>query len=112
VLEMAEPNFNFVQDFDKKITGGFIFLALPQALSKTLMEEDLVYLRAQFLLLEPNKNGRVTFENFRTVHFQTCHFPYLFFPFFSLAVVQATFKGFSQSPSCTKWVHLDLRPVG
>jgi serine/threonine protein kinase/Ca2+-binding EF-hand superfamily protein len=66
VLEMAEPNFNFVQDFDKKITRGFIFLALPQALSKTLMEEDLVYLRAQFLLLEPNKNGRVTFENFRT----------------------------------------------
>ncbi len=81
VLEMAEPNFNFEQDFDKKITGGFIFLALPQALSKTLMEEDLVYLRAQFLLLEPNKNGRVTFENFRMVHFQTCHFPSLFFPF-------------------------------
>jgi Ca2+-binding EF-hand superfamily protein len=66
VLEMAEPNFNFVLDFDKKITGGFIFLALQQALSKTLMEEDLVYLRAQFLLLEPNKSGRVTFENFRT----------------------------------------------
>jgi hypothetical protein len=88
VLEMAEPNFNFVQDFDKKITRGFIFLALPQALSKTLMEEDLVYLRAQFLLLEPNKNGRVTFENFRTVHFQTCHFPYLFFPFQELLFKQ------------------------
>ncbi|KAH9539672.1 hypothetical protein CY35_15G069500 [Sphagnum magellanicum] len=40
--------------------------AALKALSKTLMEEDLVYLRAQFLLLEPNKNGRVTFENFRT----------------------------------------------
>ncbi len=88
VLEMAEPNFNFVQDFDKKITGGFIFLALRQALSKTLMEEDLVYLRAQFLLLEPNKNGRLTFENFRTVHFQTCHFPSLFFPFQELLFKQ------------------------
>jgi hypothetical protein len=62
--------------------------AALKALSKTLMEEDLVYLRAQFLFLEPNKNGRVTFENFRTVHFQTCHYPYLFFPFQELLFKQ------------------------
>jgi hypothetical protein len=41
--------------------------AALKALSKTLTEDELVYLRAQFMLLEPNKNGRVTFENFKTV---------------------------------------------
>ncbi|CAK9196838.1 unnamed protein product [Sphagnum jensenii] len=40
--------------------------AALKALSKTLTEDELVYLRAQFMLLEPNKNGRVTFENFKT----------------------------------------------
>jgi Ca2+-binding EF-hand superfamily protein len=39
--------------------------AALKALSKTLTEDDLCYLRAQFMLLEPNKSGRVSFENFR-----------------------------------------------
>lgn len=38
-----------------------------QALSKALTEDDLIYLRAQFMLMEPNKDGRVSLDNFRTV---------------------------------------------
>ena len=37
-----------------------------QALSKALTEDVLIYLRAQFNLLEP-KNDRVTLENFKAV---------------------------------------------
>ncbi|CAM6017781.1 unnamed protein product [Sphagnum balticum] len=39
--------------------------AALKALSKTLTEDELSYLRAQFMLLEPNKSGRVSFENFK-----------------------------------------------
>ncbi|KAH9625918.1 hypothetical protein KSS87_023438 [Heliosperma pusillum] len=39
--------------------------AALKALSKALTEDELVYLRAQFLLLEPNNDGRVSLENFR-----------------------------------------------
>ncbi|KAL3536665.1 hypothetical protein ACH5RR_000031 [Cinchona calisaya] len=39
--------------------------AALKALSKALTEDELVYLRAQFMLLEPNKDGRVTLENFK-----------------------------------------------
>ncbi|KAJ9679942.1 hypothetical protein PVL29_021749 [Vitis rotundifolia] len=38
--------------------------AALKALSKALTEDELVYLRAQFRLLEP-KNGRVSLENFK-----------------------------------------------
>uniref|UniRef100_A0A2N9EPH3 Protein kinase domain-containing protein n=1 Tax=Fagus sylvatica TaxID=28930 RepID=A0A2N9EPH3_FAGSY len=41
--------------------------AALKALSKALTEDELVYLRAQFKLLEPNKDGRVSLENFKTV---------------------------------------------
>jgi Ca2+-binding EF-hand superfamily protein len=41
--------------------------AALKALSKTLTEDELSYLRAQFMLLEPNKSGRVSFENFKVV---------------------------------------------
>ncbi|GAB2271857.1 Cyclin-dependent kinase 4 [Dionaea muscipula] len=40
--------------------------AALKALSKALTEDELIYLRAQFMLLEPNKNGRVSLENFRS----------------------------------------------
>ncbi|KAF5811461.1 putative protein kinase CAMK-CDPK family [Helianthus annuus] len=40
--------------------------AALKALSKALTENELVYLRAQFTLLEPNKDGRVSLDNFRT----------------------------------------------
>lgn len=40
--------------------------AALKALSKALTEDELVYLRAQFMLLEP-KDGFVTLDNFRTV---------------------------------------------
>lgn len=39
--------------------------AALKALSKALTEDELVYLRAQFMLLEPNEDGRVSLENFR-----------------------------------------------
>lgn len=39
--------------------------AALKALSKALTEDELVYLRAQFMLLEPNKDGRVSLENFK-----------------------------------------------
>ncbi|KAK1369884.1 Calmodulin-domain kinase CDPK protein [Heracleum sosnowskyi] len=40
--------------------------AALKALSKALTEDDLIYLRAQFMLMEPNKDGRVSLDNFRT----------------------------------------------
>ncbi|XP_004230019.1 CDPK-related kinase 3 [Solanum lycopersicum] len=39
--------------------------AALKALSKALTEDELVYLRAQFMLLEPSQDGRVSIENFR-----------------------------------------------
>ncbi|PIN22526.1 Ca2+/calmodulin-dependent protein kinase, EF-Hand protein superfamily [Handroanthus impetiginosus] len=39
--------------------------AALKALSKALSEDELVYLRAQFMLLEPGEDGRVSLENFR-----------------------------------------------
>ncbi|KAK9279195.1 hypothetical protein L1049_012873 [Liquidambar formosana] len=39
--------------------------AALKALSKALTEDELVYLRAQFRLLEPNKDGRISLDNFR-----------------------------------------------
>ncbi|KAH6767935.1 CDPK-related kinase 3 [Perilla frutescens var. frutescens] len=39
--------------------------ALRYALSKDLSEDKLVYLRAQFMLLEPSEDGRVSLENFK-----------------------------------------------
>ncbi|KDP28435.1 hypothetical protein JCGZ_14206 [Jatropha curcas] len=39
--------------------------AALRALSKALSEDELVYLRAQFTLLEPNRDGSVSLENFR-----------------------------------------------
>ncbi|KAL3832822.1 hypothetical protein ACJIZ3_007558 [Penstemon smallii] len=39
--------------------------AALKALSKALTEDELVYLRAQFMLLEPSEDGLVSLENFR-----------------------------------------------
>ncbi|KAH9321979.1 hypothetical protein KI387_016618, partial [Taxus chinensis] len=39
--------------------------AALKALSKSLTEDELVYFRSQYKLLEPNKDGRITLENFR-----------------------------------------------
>ncbi|CAA0836237.1 CDPK-related kinase 3 [Striga hermonthica] len=39
--------------------------AALKALSKALTEDELIYLRAQFMLLEPSEDGRVSLENFR-----------------------------------------------
>ncbi|XP_071716601.1 CDPK-related kinase 3-like [Rutidosis leptorrhynchoides] len=40
--------------------------AALKALSKAVTENELIYLRAQFMLLEPNKDGCVSLDNFRT----------------------------------------------
>ncbi|MCL7023740.1 hypothetical protein MKW94_026808 [Papaver nudicaule] len=39
--------------------------AALKCLSKALTEDELVYLRIQFQLLEPNKDGRISLDNFR-----------------------------------------------
>uniref|UniRef100_A0A2C9U7B0 Protein kinase domain-containing protein n=1 Tax=Manihot esculenta TaxID=3983 RepID=A0A2C9U7B0_MANES len=39
--------------------------AALRALSKTLTVDEIYYLKEQFALLEPNKNGSITLENFR-----------------------------------------------
>lgn len=41
-------------------------VSLSQALSKALREDELLYLRLQFKLLEP-RDGFVSLDNFRTV---------------------------------------------
>jgi hypothetical protein len=80
--------------------------AALKALSKTLTEDELVYLRAQFMLLEPNKNGRVTFENFKTVG--TLDFLYFLLLFFLRACscyYACRIKVLLVLPSCfSKWV--------
>lgn len=40
--------------------------AALKALSKSLTENELFYLRSQFKLLEPNKDGKISLENFRS----------------------------------------------
>ncbi|KAL6575594.1 Cyclin-dependent kinase 4 [Orobanche hederae] len=40
--------------------------AALKALSKALTEDELIYLRAQFMLLEPSEDGLVSLDNFRT----------------------------------------------
>lgn len=40
--------------------------AALRALSKTLTADELFYLKEQFTLLEPNKNGSITLENIKT----------------------------------------------
>ena len=49
----------------------FFILGIWQALSKTLTVDELCYLKEQFALLEPNKNGTISLENIRAV----CFFP-------------------------------------
>jgi len=45
----------------------FSYYVYVQALSKAQTEDDLLYLRSQFNLLEPNEDGCVSLENFRKV---------------------------------------------
>lgn len=93
-----------------------------QALSKTLTEDELVYLRAQFMLLEPNKNGRVTFENFKTVG--TLDFLYFLFLFFLrtcscyyacrikvLLVLPSCFSNWVVQSQCQKFDRIGLLPL-
>nr|XP_024366455.1 CDPK-related protein kinase-like isoform X2 [Physcomitrium patens] len=47
------------------LRGTSMRKAALKALSKTLTEDETFFLHTQFMLLEPNKSGRVTFENFR-----------------------------------------------
>lgn len=50
------------------MTVNFL-LSLTQALSKALREDELLYLRLQFKLLEP-RDGFVSLDNFRTVSYE------------------------------------------
>lgn len=56
---------------------GFLILVIVgclQALSKALTDDELCYLRAQFMLLEPNNDGRVSLDNFKMVNFFSIYF--------------------------------------
>lgn len=55
--------FSFVGSFDYVVA----FLHVLQALSKTLTVDELFYLKGQFALLEPNKDGCITLENIKMV---------------------------------------------
>lgn len=52
----------------------FFSWALGQALSKTLTVDELFYLREQFALLEPSKNGTISLENIKAVGFVSIYF--------------------------------------
>lgn len=44
-----------------------LMFRLLQALSKALTEDELIYLKAQFNLLEPDVEGRISLHNFKMV---------------------------------------------
>ena len=46
---------------------GFLFSL--KALSKTLTVDELHYMKEQFALLEPNKNGTISLDNIKAVSF-------------------------------------------
>lgn len=52
----------------------FFSWALGQALSKMLTVDELFYLREQFALLEPSKNGTINLENIKVVGFVSIYF--------------------------------------
>lgn len=62
-----------------------------QALSKTLTADELFYLKEQFALLEPTKNGTISLDNIKSVStMQIGISPYLYkaryhISFFSLS---------------------------
>lgn len=47
------------------LRSSIVRRAALKAFSKTLSEDDLFYLRAQFMLLEPSKNGRISLDNLK-----------------------------------------------
>ena len=49
------------------LTLLLFFLFIWQALSKTLTADELHYMKVQFALLEPNKNGTIGLENIKSV---------------------------------------------
>lgn len=68
IFEEHEMFEDWVFQFCSRIQLMLVLVPwLLQALSKALTEDELVYLRIQFKLLEPNKDGRVSLENFKTV---------------------------------------------
>lgn len=44
-----------------------LVMCLLQSLSKTLTGDELFYLKEQFALFEPSKNGTIGFENIKMV---------------------------------------------
>jgi len=58
--------------------------ALGQALSKALTVDEQIYLKEQFALLEPNKNGTINLENIKAVGI-------LFYFFFMYAIERKVF---------------------
>ncbi|KAJ7555545.1 hypothetical protein O6H91_05G043800 [Diphasiastrum complanatum] len=65
--EFEIPLDLFIYKYTKSyLQSSALKRAALKAVSKTLNEDELFYLRTQFMLLGPNKSGRVSLENFRT----------------------------------------------
>ena len=65
-----------------------VIVVCLQALSKALTEDELVYLRAQFMLLEPNQDGRLPLDNFKMVIYFSRLFTILLLTSFGLSKVE------------------------
>ena len=52
-----------------------IMSLFSQALSRTLTVDELFYLKEQFALLEPNKNGTISLDNIRMVRISLSNSP-------------------------------------
>lgn len=59
------------------VPHGSLMFTCRQALAKTLLEDQLVYLREQFNLLGPNKSDFICLQNFRTVSFSSFYIYFL-----------------------------------
>lgn len=69
MLKLEDCWLKVIYLFSALGSNSSFFAFSIQALSKALTEEQLVYLRAQFRLLEPNRDGHISLDNFKMVIF-------------------------------------------
>ena len=67
ILSISKCRFSILFYFFLHWILTSFFTSFIQALSKALTEDELVYVRAQFRLLEPNRDGHVSLDNFKMV---------------------------------------------
>lgn len=73
-----------------------LFFSCFQALSKALTEDELVYLRSQFKLLEPGRDGSVSLDSFKMVIYCFFSFNLSFHPivhlWFEYPIIHSIFR--------------------